>query len=77
MTDEIVSIKTSDYGEIAYSTLEQVKIRKAVELHNRLMKLLILVLVVLTITILLTVGLAYWTQILGKLLYWLANVRIR
>lgn len=77
MNDDVKAIETKDWGTIAYSTQEQVKIRKAIESHNYLLKLLIIVLIVLTITILGALVLAYQTQFIGQLLYWLANLRLR
>ena len=77
MSDDVKSISHSEYGEIAYSTQEQVKIRKAIESHNWLLKLLIVVLIILTITILGALVLAYETQFIGQLLTWLAQLRLR
>lgn len=77
MNDDVRGIETKDWGSIAYSTQEQVLIRKAVETHNWLLKILIVVLIVLTISILGALVLAYETQFIGKLLQWLAQLRIR
>lgn len=75
--DDVKSIKHSRYGEIAYSTQEQVLIRRAIEKHNRLLKTLIVVVILLILTIFLVLALAYWTQLLGKTLQWLVSVRLR
>lgn len=77
MNDDVKSIETKDWGTIAYSTQEQVKIREAVETHNWLLKILIVVLIILTISILGALVLGYETQFIGRLLYWLANLRVR
>jgi len=74
---DLNSIKTKEYGEIAYSTQEQIKIRRAIERHNLWMKVLIAVLILLIMVIVSALLLAVKTQVIGQFLYWLANVRIR
>ena len=77
MNDDINSIETKDYGTIAYSTQEQIKIRRAIELHNRLLMFVAFLFAILIILILTLVWIGVKTQAIGIFLYWLSQLRIR
>ena len=74
--DRVRAINT-EWGEIAYSTQEQVKTRKALDKHNSLIKVLIIAIIVFLVVQLLILVLALKTQLIGTFLYWLANLRVR
>ena len=77
MNDDLKEISTKEYGTIAYSTLEQVKIRRAIELHNRLLMFVAFLFAVLIVLVLTLVWLGIKTQTVGIFLHWLSQLRIR
>ena len=77
MNDDLKEISTKEYGTIAYSTQEQIKIRRAIETHNKLLMFVAFLFAILIILILTLVWIGVKTQTIGIFLYWLSQLRIR
>jgi hypothetical protein len=76
-SDVVNKIEAEGFEPIAYSTLEQIKIRKAIETHNRLLMFVAFLFAILIVLVLTLVWLGIKTQTVGIFLHWLSQLRIR